>query len=120
MTITMDRRWYRGTDIPNSVKTYATRLARLYFLQHACSDDHPVLIAEQQLIEMARSKLQESLLVSFSVDEILKMRPYIAWWVKSIARIRACSHIDGKDAQGIVTLSIDDEELGDLFEFHGH
>jgi hypothetical protein len=120
MTITMDKRWYRNTDISEFVKIYATRLARLYYLQHACSDDHPVLVAEQQLIEIARSKLQEVLLASFSVDEILKMRPYIVWWIKSTAKIRACSHIDNEKAQSAVTSSIESEELNDLFEFHGH
>ena len=120
MTIEMDKRWYRDTDIPNFVKVYATRLARLYFLQHACSDNHPVLVAEQQLIEMARSKLQESLLASFSVDEILKTRPYIVWWIRSIAKIRACSHIDGEKAQKAVTLSIDGDKLDDLFKLNGH
>jgi len=120
MILEMDRRWYQDSDIPVSIKTYAARLARLYFLQHFCPDDHPVLNTEKQLIEIARSKLQEALLKTFSIEEILKMRPYVVWWIKSIAKIRACSHIDGEEARDAVTSSIDSEKFDDLFEFHGH
>jgi hypothetical protein len=78
------------------------------------------LTTEEQLIEVARSKLQEALLKAFSAEDILKMRPYLVWWIKSIAKIRACSHIGSEEARGVVTSSIDNEKLNALFKFNGH
>jgi hypothetical protein len=116
----MDRRWYQDSDISNSVKTYATRLARLHFLQHTCSDNHTILITERHLIEIACSKLQEALLKTFSLDEITQMRAYIVWWIKSIARVRVYSHVSDGKIQNVVASSINNDKLNDLFKLHGH
>lgn len=116
----MNRRWYQDSDIIDFVKIYATRLSRLHFLQHACSGDHPVLVAEKQLIEIAHSKLQEVLLKSFSVREILEMRPYVVWWIRSIAKARVCSHISNEAAREVIVSAIEGNALDTLFEFDGH
>lgn len=115
MNLEMDSRWYRDTEIPDLVKIYASRLARLYYLRQFHSSNKSVLITEQHLVEIARSKLQESLLKTFTIDEIKANRSYLVWWIKSIAKIRACSHVDDNGIQRTIESSIDREKLDELF-----
>jgi hypothetical protein len=48
--------------------TYACRIARKLLLQSSCEEGHPVLAIEEDLIEMAKARLQEFLLGAFPDD----------------------------------------------------
>jgi hypothetical protein len=53
---------------PDVVRTFALRLARRCLLEQLCPADHPVLDTERHLVEMARSKLQEHLIVAYGPE----------------------------------------------------
>ncbi len=48
---------------------FAIRLARRALLRRFCSADHPVLTIEEDLVEMARSKLQEHILSHYLKED---------------------------------------------------
>jgi hypothetical protein len=52
----------------DELHTYACRIARKLLLMSACEEGHPVLAIEEDLIEMAKAKLQEFLLGAFPDD----------------------------------------------------
>jgi len=57
-----------------AVQVFASRLTRRALLRRFCPSDHPVLAIEEDLIEMARSKLQEHILASYPRDDIPGLR----------------------------------------------
>ena len=54
-----------GDRRPGIIEIYATRLSRLYYLKQLCYDEHPVLTTEIHLVEMAKAKLQEYILIYY-------------------------------------------------------
>lgn len=53
----------RGPDgLEDAIRTFASRLARRLLLERLCGDGHPVLANENDLVEMASSRLQELML----------------------------------------------------------
>ena len=65
----------QSTDV---FRIYACRLARRLYLQRKCGPDHPVLIIEYQLVEMASSRLAEIILATkankFIIAEAIRIR----------------------------------------------
>ena len=65
----------KDTDV---FRVYACRLARKLYLQRKCEPDHPVLVIECQLIEMALSRLAEIILAtkanSYIIAEAIRIR----------------------------------------------
>lgn len=51
-----------------AVRTFALRVARLMIIRQHCQGDHPILSIEEDLVQMARSRLQEYILVSIPRD----------------------------------------------------
>lgn len=67
---------------------YATRVARMIFLRHKCGEDHPTLVSEIALVEMARSRLREQIL-SGSVTEAglaVRVRELVVENLRSMVR----------------------------------
>ena len=56
----------------DQIRVFATRIARQHFLRKFCDNDHPVLSIEYDLISMARSKLQEYILLNIPISHELK------------------------------------------------
>src|SRR5512135_79879 len=72
---------FGGIDV---LHTYACRVARRLLLKSSCEEDHPVLAIEEDLIEMAKARLQEFLLASFPDEpSIIRLSAIIA--VKRVA-----------------------------------
>lgn len=63
---------------------YATRVARRLLLARSCEADHPVLEVEENLIQMARSRLQEFLMVTFP-GQFEKVRPTVITMIRRMA-----------------------------------
>ena len=65
----------KSTDV---FRIYASRFARRLYLQRKCESNHPVLVIEHQLIEMALSRLTEIMLATkanrFIVTEAIRVR----------------------------------------------
>ena len=59
------------------LRTYAMRVARRMLLRRCCEEGHPVLAIEEDLVQMARSRLQEFLLASYSPDDLAGVRPAV-------------------------------------------
>jgi hypothetical protein len=71
---------------PDHVAVYARRRARMVFLRCHVEGDHPVLRTENHLIEMARSKLLESLLAKHGESGIDTVRPAVESRIRDIMR----------------------------------
>ncbi len=52
----------------DELRTYARRVARWLILRGSCGEGHPILTIEEDLIEMAKARLQEFLLGAFPDD----------------------------------------------------
>ena len=91
------------------LQTYASRVARRMLLMRFCGEGHPVLAIEEDLIQMAKSRLQEFLLASFDSDRLDLVRPLLS----SVVRKVAYSRIMASDADHEVKESLL-EELQDM------
>jgi hypothetical protein len=92
------------------IHTYACRIARRLLLRLSCEIGHPVLSIEEDLVEMAQSRLQEYLITS-NDPKIAKMSALIL--IKRIAAskiLNADVDIEIKEnlLEQINCLSIDD------------
>ena len=66
------------------LQTYACRVARKLLLLCSCEEGHVVLVIEEDLIEMAKARLQEFLLSAFPEDQsIVRLSAIVA--VKRVA-----------------------------------
>ena len=74
-----------------TLSTYACRIARRLLLRCNCEEGHPVLLIEDDLIEMARARFQEFLLMHFPPDDLNLTRLSAIVAVKRVAasKIRA-------------------------------
>jgi hypothetical protein len=97
------------------LRRYATRFARFCLLRHRCPSDHPVLSTEVQLVDMARSKLQEELLSGLSVDGLARMRADLEFEIRQTARDWVLAQpVDGSVIAAVLE-AVDREDLGRLF-----
>lgn len=106
-----------NADIYRLITTYSSRFARLHFLKYFCFDDHPVLKTEINLVEMAKSKLQERLLIDFDSNNISKIRPIIEGCIRNMAKNNLNAYIDDGDIKIIISCDMDNDKLDDLFDF---
>lgn len=100
------------------LKTFATRVARRFFLESLKLGDmgHPILTTEISLIAMAKSKLQENLLATIGADGLLQARPEIERQIRHVAKgwiSRQTS--DGYDTSDVLR-KIDAATFEDLFK----
>jgi len=95
-------------------RTFANRFARLMFLHHMCESDHPVLVVERELVEMARSKLQEYVLVRVPNERLRVLRPVLEAWVRAVAQEKILSSDEEDGVKESVMTRIQNESLADL------
>jgi hypothetical protein len=80
-----------ATDIVSDISkigtlsTYACRIARRLLLKSKCEEGHPVLAIEDDLIEMAKARFQEFLLMTFPRDDLSLTRLSAIVAVKRVA-----------------------------------
>ncbi len=89
-------RGIRGTEV---VRVYACRIARRMLLSRNCEADHPVLLIEQDLIQMAQSKLQEFLLASFVDGDQEKVKTRVSDSIRKIAAAKIRSSEEDQDVK---------------------
>lgn len=58
----------------------------MVFLRRYVDGDHPVLVTERQLVEMARSKLLESLLAKHGESGMDAARPGVEFRIRDVMR----------------------------------
>ena len=75
-----------------AVRVFTSRLARRAVLRRSCPSGHPVLAIEDDLIEMARSKLQEHMLSSYPEGVVPALREEIRSAMRLIARERVTKY----------------------------
>jgi hypothetical protein len=99
-----------GIDV---LRTYAYRVARRLLLKSSCEEDHPILAIEENLIEMAKARLQEFLLGSFPEDpKVVRLSAIIAVKRVAASKIRAAD-IDQEIKKELLG-QLDDIPMGDL------
>lgn len=98
-----------------SMRTYACRLARLCFLKGHCHEpDHPVLQTEIQLVEMARSKLMEQVMMKFGPKST--GLESIEHELRAMAQCWISSSVDDEDEREIVMNRLEQTD----FDWLGH
>jgi len=97
------------------LEKYAIRFARLCLLRCFCPPDHPILVTEIQLVDMARSKLQEEFLSRLSTDALARARSDLEFEIKQAAKDWV--FVQPVDANIIATVleAVDREDLDRLF-----
>ena len=103
------------TGIDRFLGKYAHRLARLCVLTAQCPEDHPMLSTERNLMDMARSKLQEALLRKLSVDGFRRMRPDLEYLIRQSAKEDASLWSVPAGSRAPILRAIDAEPLDSLF-----
>jgi hypothetical protein len=107
---------YPGTEQElRVVWTYSLRLARRCFLQHFCTEDNPVLHAELALVEMAKSKLQEHILITVPVQDMQAYKPILKAKIRRIARSKIIRIATSEDVQEAAIAKLEAENLDDIF-----
>lgn len=96
------------------VRTFALRLARRCLLEQLCPKDHPVLDTERQLVEMARSKLQEHLTIFHSRDDFEIVAAKMRTRIVELAEKKTRHQIDDDALCHAVINAIRMENLDDL------
>jgi len=86
------------------INTYAMRLARLCYLKHYCSCDSIILKIEENLVEMAASKLQEYILAYYSIDSV---KQTLTDRIKLIVNSQADFHEMEINIESSITQSLD-------------
>jgi hypothetical protein len=106
---------FQEDALQESIRIYASRLARLCFLRHRCDDDHPVLLTEQELVEMARSRLQEQAVMRFGQD--LEAKSYLlAATIRRLAAKWIVCTIDDEDERDVILTAIHQENVAAIFQ----
>lgn len=106
-----------GQPLGKAVRTYALRIARRCFLSHFCSDDHPVYRTELDLVEMARSALQEQILASIPAAGIPAAKTGIESRIRLIARKRIGAFSENEDILKNAIEALAKESFEDLFSY---
>ena len=102
-------------DWGQGISRYARRLARLCLLKQRCGEDHQVLRTEINLMDMARSKLQASILRKVDVDAFRDLRPDIEFLVRQEAKDSVRLWAEDRRTADEVRTAIDKEPLDSLF-----
>jgi hypothetical protein len=101
-----------------AIRLLAGRLARRAHLRKYCSADHQVLEIEEELIEMATSKLRAFILSSFSRDEILLLRQPVEKAIRDFAAQKALSYDDDPSTVDSIADACSAEISPILFQAH--
>lgn len=91
------------------LKTFALRVARKCFLEHFCPPDHPVLSAEKDLVEVARSRMMEHLRMVFPGMKLSYVRPNVENIILQISRDRIAAHASDQDSRDSILGSVKEE-----------
>ncbi len=102
-------------EVPDHIRVYSGRVARLLFLKKYCEEGHPVLETELNLVEMARSKLQECLMSSRGFEGMLRSRPEVERNLRASVKARLAHHADDPDTLKDLSLQVDALSFDDLF-----
>lgn len=103
------RRVPSGMD--EAVRTFANRIARKVLLERL-PDGHPVKANEENLVEMARSSLQELILCHPSRASL---RPGLEGRIRRIARDRIELSDEDDEAKAAASVTVAFMDLSDLF-----
>jgi len=108
-----------ATDIVSDISeietlsTYACRVARRLLLKCNCEEGHPVLAIEDDLIEMAKARFQEFLLISFP-DDLNTTRLSAIVAVKRVAASRIRAADLESDVENRLLNQLNDMPMDDL------
>lgn len=106
---------FHEDPLHESIRTYASRLARLCFLRRRCDGDHPVLLTEVELVEMAKSRLQEQAVLRFGRS--LDSRAHIlAATIRRVAAKWITCSLEDEDERELVLVELSQEDVASLFQ----
>ena len=97
-----------GTDM---IRTFATRLARRCLLEKLCPVDHPIMIAELALVEMARSKLQEHIMITYDHEDYPCVVTQLQQMIREIAEKKIRGQVEEEAMSRQIIQAIRDENL---------
>lgn len=83
-------------------------------LRNRCEAGHPVLSVEMDLVEMAKSKLQEHLMSRYSSDSRRLLKPLLESWIRATAQERILSFDEDDSVKETVMVAIQNENLEDV------
>lgn len=96
-------------------RTFTRRLARLTLLRQFCQPEHPVLRIEEDLAEMARSKLQEQILLRVPASRIRRLRPALESMIRRSAAARILSADEEDHVKESALEALEGEGFDSLF-----
>ena len=94
------------------VNIYAYRVVRRFLLKYSCEEGHPVLVLENSLVERAKLKLQEFLLIAFP-NSLIELKSNIITAIKQIISSKIIvARVDSKTKRNLLNkvnkMSMDD------------
>lgn len=79
-----------------SLRLYALRVGRMFYLKYFCADDHPVLSTEKTMVEMARSKLLEQI-YALPKSRMYHLKPHVESVIVKVAHEWLKKNLDDED-----------------------
>jgi hypothetical protein len=107
----------KDTTLTTLIKKYAERVARKHFIKIICGKNHSIFKTECNLVEMAQSRLQEMILVSYHNASINTVKPLVKNMIRSFAIKKINSYDDDKSIKDDAINSFMEEDLESVFEF---
>lgn len=103
----------------DAFKTFTRRFARRLLLkQHCHTKDHPVLMIEEDLTEMARSKFQEQLLAKIPSTRLKRLKSIIEKMIQKAVQERILFADEEEDVKLRALDSIRTEDFGVFLVVH--
>jgi hypothetical protein len=112
MTIQMPQNDSNALDL-RVVQVFASRVGRKCFLEHFCETDHPVLMTERELVEIARSKMLEQFIIHPQSNW-----PALQKIMMRMARHWVASHVDDHETSDRILRRIKEEIVEIIPKIH--
>ena len=100
--------------LDQAVRTFGNRYARRMILRRSFGDSHPVLQVENNLVEMARSQLQEVILATLpNIPETT--RGELVRSLRRAASERILASEEDEEVKEDMLTDVENEDFADLF-----
>lgn len=114
MTRTLPARALAFGKLDQAIRTFGKRFARRMILRRSFGESHPVLSIEDDLVEMARSQLQEVILATVPGAED-GLRDELVISLRRAAADRISDSTEEEDTKAQMLLDVAREDFDDLF-----
>lgn len=102
-----------------NLAVYARRRVRHLFLSGHVEEGHPVLVTENILVEMARSKLLAGLLATLGVDGLSRERPFLEREIREEMKLSISYFVSDPEKMAVLEAQADAETMDSVFTVRG-